>query len=1211
MVKYFLFLSLACFLIAGVAEAKTRKHAKSTSIPVTTPYKIWRTNTAPIIDGKMDKIWCSIPWVWQDHYTIQGTATPDSEDYIGLTKAMWDDNNLYLLFYSEAPNIYDNPANPAWNQTDDEVYISATNSKSTSGYTPTDYCLQFPHYLKGKGNVVGTVISGGNFDSTGCAFAIQDDNSSATDSTAGLGGWFLELKIPLSDIFENSGVTPVAGTVIGWDLQQDIVEDPWATGRQYISCWWDTENLNWRETDTFGEAILSPDVNIGAAKIIKTNQAITIDGVKDAAYAASEDQSADYWRFVDGTTSDCPNPSDANVIASTLYDDNNLYLFFDVNDNNITDIPSTPFWNQSAVEFFLGPDDKAYPYSSLDQQYIIPNWMKGQEASELTSIFGGKIDTTGCAFKIADKADGTGYSVEVQIPWANLNLGLPIAEGTTIGYLFGMDYSSSGSYRTGVAKWWDNTNGSWNDANTWGEAVLGNGGSTVITPTVKTIAATSVTNTSAVLNATVNPNGGATTAYFEWGTDKTLSSPVVTSSQDLGSGKNNQQVAANLTGLSPNTAYYYRIVAQDSGRTARGSIVSFTTSNTDLRASIVNGHVLLEWSSIPGAVSYNIYRGTQYDFVPDVSNRISENILDEDPETAGIQWTDPSTTVVGDTAVHHFWRVSGMCANTMPRLVRKLSKIAAGVNHTVTGKVFNSDQSIPEDSEIQFEAYIASRPAEVLNETTVGCGYKSGYWFINVGNLPTAWSIGDTLHVDVRNVVNNQLGKLNLVLTRNDPDMAPDLNLSIIVESGISNVAGEFAYPLYSTSGTDINEIAVGMDTRLTRNPINNAEDLVNAIPHCTVGYSWSATGQGFIGHPKGLPFNNFPVYQGYPYAVNVPVDTVWTVAGCLPDTNFHLITTPGTDINHIAVPFSKNNLTNADLLVRDIPGGTTVYSWSASSQGAIGHAKGLPFNNFLVKPGYPYYVNVTCDSTWPAPPTLVSNPNASKKNSNGRAKSLIASSNKKSSSNSNIKLSGGVPHMVYGKYKGRISGGMKMRVWVASRLDEVLTESIVGTGCDSTYWWVNVGTFPTPWKAGQMLEVELEDSTNQLGGTTSIKLTNDGADCADLINVDKPIRTLRIEQDESEIPRDYSLVGNFPNPFNPTTTIVYHLPECTDVTIEVFDMIGRSVKVLYSGTQKPGEYLLNWDGTNNNGSKVSSGVYFYKMKTNAYTSTKKMILLK
>jgi len=85
----------------------------------------------------------------------------------------------------------------------------------------------------------------------------------------------------------------------------------------------------------------------------------------------------------------------------------------------------------------------------------------------------------------------------------------------------------------------------------------------------------------------------------------------------------------------------------------------------------------------------------------------------------------------------------------------------------------------------------------------------------------------------------------------------------------------------------------------------------------------------------------------------------------------------------------------------------------------------------------------------------------------------------------------------------------------------------------------------------------------------------------------------------------------NYPNPFNPTTTIAYNMIEEGNVSIEVFNIRGQLVKTLINEHMTVGEHTLVWEGTNNNSQKVSSGMYFYKMKSGNYSSTKKMILMK
>jgi len=95
-------------------------------------------------------------------------------------------------------------------------------------------------------------------------------------------------------------------------------------------------------------------------------------------------------------------------------------------------------------------------------------------------------------------------------------------------------------------------------------------------PTVDTLAATSVAATGATLNGNVTPNGLATTAWFEWGTDPTLASYGSTPAQSPGSGTTSQLVIAPLSGLSTGTTYYYRIAANNSSGTSKGTIVTFT-----------------------------------------------------------------------------------------------------------------------------------------------------------------------------------------------------------------------------------------------------------------------------------------------------------------------------------------------------------------------------------------------------------------------------------------------------------------------------------------------------------------------------------------------------------------------------------------------------------------------------------------------------------
>ncbi len=98
---------------------------------------------------------------------------------------------------------------------------------------------------------------------------------------------------------------------------------------------------------------------------------------------------------------------------------------------------------------------------------------------------------------------------------------------------------------------------------------------------------------------------------------------------------------------------------------------------------------------------------------------------------------------------------------------------------------------------------------------------------------------------------------------------------------------------------------------------------------------------------------------------------------------------------------------------------------------------------------------------------------------------------------------------------------------------------------------------------------------------------------------------------DELNIPEEFALHNNYPNPFNPVTTIRYDIPEQADVEITIHNLLGQMVKTLVNETMNPGKYSVIWDGTNNAGMPLSSGVYIYRLVTQEFSQSKKLILLK
>ena len=100
-------------------------------------------------------------------------------------------------------------------------------------------------------------------------------------------------------------------------------------------------------------------------------------------------------------------------------------------------------------------------------------------------------------------------------------------------------------------------------------------------------------------------------------------------------------------------------------------------------------------------------------------------------------------------------------------------------------------------------------------------------------------------------------------------------------------------------------------------------------------------------------------------------------------------------------------------------------------------------------------------------------------------------------------------------------------------------------------------------------------------------------------------------ERAKDIIPTSFGLVGNFPNPFNPSTSIRYSIGKPGAVKIDIFDLLGRRVRLLVDEYENPGIYDIVWDGKDTRGINVASGLYFVRLQNQEGTSSKKMLLLR
>lgn len=104
----------------------------------------------------------------------------------------------------------------------------------------------------------------------------------------------------------------------------------------------------------------------------------------------------------------------------------------------------------------------------------------------------------------------------------------------------------------------------------------------------------------------------------------------------------------------------------------------------------------------------------------------------------------------------------------------------------------------------------------------------------------------------------------------------------------------------------------------------------------------------------------------------------------------------------------------------------------------------------------------------------------------------------------------------------------------------------------------------------------------------------------------------------EANLPKVYQLHNNYPNPFNPSTTISYDLPRQSKVVLKVYSLLGQEIATIVDGVQEPGYYNVKWNGQHNSGKQIASGVYLYRLSAlatgkggGAFTQVKKMLLIK
>jgi len=138
---------------------------------------------------------------------------------------------------------------------------------------------------------------------------------------------------------------------------------------------------------------------------------------------------------------------------------------------------------------------------------------------------------------------------------------------------------------------------------------------------------------------------------------------------------------------------------------------------------------------------------------------------------------------------------------------------------------------------------------------------------------------------------------------------------------------------------------------------------------------------------------------------------------------------------------------------------------------------------------------------------------------------------------------------------------------------------------------------------SGEQYRYEFRDRKVEIGCTYYYKLES--------IGVFRDRETFEPVSITVSAPKDFVLLQNYPNPFNPVTNIKFNVPRYSKVELKIYNILGQEVKTLVDGRIKPGYYNITWDGRNNNGMKVASGIYIYRLRTEKYVKSLKMVLIK
>ena len=161
---------------------------------------------------------------------------------------------------------------------------------------------------------------------------------------------------------------------------------------------------------------------------------------------------------------------------------------------------------------------------------------------------------------------------------------------------------------------------------------------------------------------------------------------------------------------------------------------------------------------------------------------------------------------------------------------------------------------------------------------------------------------------------------------------------------------------------------------------------------------------------------------------------------------------------------------------------------------------------------------------------------------------------------------------------------------------------------CNEQTCYMSNFSVPFPLEAGESKLIHITLSYNSNGNFT-FPITFSEGDLTEPLVYEFTFTIGESAAGEDLIVND--IISNYPNPFNPTTTISFDLAKDSNVILDIFNIKGQKIYTLVNEHLNAGYHNITWNGLDNSGKKVSSGIFFYRFKTNEYSKTKKMMMLK